>query len=90
VVDANHLERHLALNIEILAQDKPMVVALNMSDEDRHKGIEIKILSLLLLPESKNARPISHPYPTKYFHKDSRQHFLAIRYSAAKGIMSRK
>jgi len=41
VVDATHLERHLALTIELLAQNKPMVVALNMSDEARHKGIEI-------------------------------------------------
>ena len=41
VVDATHLERHLALTIELLAQDKPMVVALNMSDEAQHRGIEI-------------------------------------------------
>jgi ferrous iron transport protein B len=47
VVDATHLERHLALTIELLAQNKPMVVALNMSDEARHKGIEINIEKLV-------------------------------------------
>lgn len=41
VVDATHLERHLTLTMELLAQKTPMVVALNMSDEARHKGIEI-------------------------------------------------
>lgn len=41
VVDATHLERHLPLTLELLAQGKPMVVALNMSDEARHKGISI-------------------------------------------------
>ncbi|MBD3285301.1 GTP-binding protein, partial [candidate division WOR-3 bacterium] len=41
VVDATHLERNLVLTMELLAQGKPMVVALNMSDEARHKGIEI-------------------------------------------------
>ncbi len=46
VVDATHLERHLPLTFELLAQAKPMVVALNMSDEARHKGIEIKVSRL--------------------------------------------
>jgi ferrous iron transport protein B len=46
VVDATHLERHLTLTMELLAQGKPMVVALNMSDEARHKGIEIDIAKL--------------------------------------------
>ena len=41
VVDATHLERHLPLTIELLAQGKPLVVALNMSDEARHRGIRI-------------------------------------------------
>ena len=43
VVDATHLERHLPLTIELLARKKPMVVALNMSDEARHKGIRINV-----------------------------------------------
>jgi ferrous iron transport protein B len=46
VVDATHLERQLPLTIELLAQDKPMVVALNMSDEARHRGIEIDVRKL--------------------------------------------
>ena len=41
VVDATHLERHLPLTLELLAQGKPMAIALNMSDEARHKGISI-------------------------------------------------
>lgn len=46
VVDATHLERHLTLTMELLAQGKPMVVALNMGDEARHKGIEIDVKKL--------------------------------------------
>ena len=41
VVDATHLERHLPLTLELMAQGKPLVVALNMSDEARHQGITI-------------------------------------------------
>ena len=46
IVDATHLERHLTLTLELLAQGKPMVVALNMSDEARHKGVEIDVRKL--------------------------------------------
>jgi ferrous iron transport protein B len=41
VLDATHLERHLPLTLELLAQHKSMVVALNFSDEARYRGIEI-------------------------------------------------
>lgn len=41
VVDSTHLERNLTLTMELLAQGKPMIVALNMTDEARHKGIHI-------------------------------------------------
>jgi len=41
VVDATHLERHLPLTLELIAQKKTIVVALNMSDEARYKGITI-------------------------------------------------
>ncbi len=41
VVDATHLERHLPLTFELLALGKALVVALNMSDEARHRGISI-------------------------------------------------
>ncbi|MCL6613321.1 MAG: ferrous iron transporter B [Firmicutes bacterium] len=50
VVDATNLERNLNLTLQLLALGKPMVVALNMWDETKHKGIEIeaKKLSALL------------------------------------------
>jgi len=41
VVDATHLERHLPLTLELIAQGKPLAVALNMNDEARHRGIAI-------------------------------------------------
>ena len=41
VVDATRLERHLPLTLELLAQGRPMAIALNMSDEARHHGISI-------------------------------------------------
>ncbi len=53
VVDSTHLERHLTLTLEILAQKKPMVVALNMSDEAHHRGIKIdsdKLAAMLGVP----------------------------------------
>jgi ferrous iron transport protein B len=46
VVDATHLERHLPLTLELIAQGKPTAVALNMSDEARHLGIEIDVGAL--------------------------------------------
>jgi ferrous iron transport protein B len=46
VVDATHLERHLPLTMELLAQKVPLVLALNMCDEARHKGVEIDEQSL--------------------------------------------
>ena len=41
VVDSTHLERHLPLTLELIAQKKSLLIALNMSDEARHKGIGI-------------------------------------------------
>jgi ferrous iron transport protein B len=41
VVDATHLERHLPLTLELIAQGRPLAVALNMSDEARHRGIVV-------------------------------------------------
>jgi ferrous iron transport protein B len=46
VVDSTHLERHLPMTLELIAQNKPMVVALNMSDEARHRGISIDVEEL--------------------------------------------
>ena len=41
VVDITHLERHLPLTLELIVQKKSLVVALNFSDEARHKGVRI-------------------------------------------------
>ncbi len=41
VVDATHLERHLPLTLELIAQGKPLVVALNMSDELPSRGLRV-------------------------------------------------
>ena len=41
VLDSSRLERHLPFTLELLAQNRSMVVALNMSDEARVQGITI-------------------------------------------------
>ncbi|MGC9308783.1 MAG: FeoB small GTPase domain-containing protein [Thermoplasmatota archaeon] len=46
VVDATNLERNLYLTLELLEQDVPMVVALNMWDETAHEGIDINVAQL--------------------------------------------
>ena len=43
IVDATNLERNLFLTLELRERKVPMVVALNMWDERRHKGIEIDV-----------------------------------------------
>ena len=46
VVDATHLERNLHLTLELLEQEIPMVVALNLWDEAKHKGVTIDVEKL--------------------------------------------
>ena len=46
VVDATNLERNLYLTLELLEKGVPCVVALNIWDETRHKGIEIDVEKL--------------------------------------------
>ena len=46
VVDATALERHLELTIELSQIGKPMVLALNMMDEAREKGLHINSRTL--------------------------------------------
>ena len=46
VVDATNLERNLLLTSEVLEKDVPVVVALNMIDEARHKGVKIDLVKL--------------------------------------------
>ncbi len=41
VVDAVHLERDLFLTLQLVDMGKPMVVALNMADEARRRGVAI-------------------------------------------------
>jgi len=46
VVDATNLERNLYLTLELLEKRVPCVVALNIWDETKHKGIEIDVEKL--------------------------------------------
>ncbi|MBA7468369.1 Fe(2+) transporter FeoB [subsurface metagenome] len=53
VVDATNLERNLYLTLQLLERDIPVVVALNMWDDTRHRGIHIdldKLKELLGVP----------------------------------------
>ncbi|MBA7540482.1 GTPase Der [subsurface metagenome] len=53
VVDATNLERNLYLTLQLLEKDIPVVVALNMWDDTRHRGIHIdldKLRGLLGVP----------------------------------------
>jgi ferrous iron transport protein B len=46
VVDATNLERNLYLTLQLLEMDKPVIVALNIWDETKHKGIDINVEAL--------------------------------------------
>ncbi len=46
VVDSTHLERNLYLTLQLLERGIPMVVALNLWDETKHKGISIDVEKL--------------------------------------------
>ena len=46
IVDATNLERNLYLTLQLLEQGIPVVVALNMWDDTKHKGIEIDAVKL--------------------------------------------
>ena len=50
VVDSTALERNLLLTLQLLSKGKKLVVALNMWDEAKHKGVEIdhKKLEMML------------------------------------------
>ena len=56
VVDATNLERNLYLTLELLEQDVPIVVALNLWDETKHLGIYIdeKNWSVLIIEQTPN------------------------------------
>lgn len=46
VVDATNLERNLNLTLQLMEFGKPLVIALNMWDDCKHKGINIDIAKL--------------------------------------------
>ncbi|MGB3057235.1 MAG: FeoB small GTPase domain-containing protein, partial [Candidatus Omnitrophota bacterium] len=46
IVDATNLERNLYLTLELRERGIPMVVALNMWDETKHRGVEIDVEKL--------------------------------------------
>jgi ferrous iron transport protein B len=46
VVDATSLERHLELTLELNQLGRPLVIALNMMDEARKKGLHISVQTL--------------------------------------------
>ena len=56
IIDATHLAQGLALTLEILELEKPVVVAINMMDEAKRQGIKIngpkleKLLGVPVLP----------------------------------------
>jgi len=56
VVDATNLERNLYLTLELLEQNKPVIIALNLWDETKHLGIYIdekeleKLLGIPVVP----------------------------------------
>ncbi len=56
VLDVTNLERNLYLTFQLLALNKPMVIALNMWDDAKHRGINIdlerleKLLGIPVIP----------------------------------------
>lgn len=46
VVDATNLERDLFLTLQLLDMGKPLIIALNMVDEAKKKGIEVDVYTL--------------------------------------------
>jgi len=46
VVDATNLERNLNLTLQLLKRQIPVIVALNMWDDTRHRGINIDVTKL--------------------------------------------
>jgi len=46
IVDATNLERNLFLTLQLLEKDIPVLVALNMWDDTKHKGIHVDVKNL--------------------------------------------
>jgi len=46
IIDATNLERNLHLTLQLLERDIPVIVALNMWDDTKHRGISIDVKKL--------------------------------------------
>jgi ferrous iron transport protein B len=46
IIDATNLERNLHLTLQLLEKDTPVIVALNMWDDTKHRGIYIDVKKL--------------------------------------------
>jgi ferrous iron transport protein B len=46
VIDATNLERNLYLTMQLMERDIPVIIALNMWDETKHRGISINVKKL--------------------------------------------
>jgi ferrous iron transport protein B len=46
VVDATNLERNLNLTLQLLERQTPVIIALNMWDDTRHRGINVDVAKL--------------------------------------------
>ncbi|MBA7714660.1 Fe(2+) transporter FeoB [subsurface metagenome] len=46
VVDATNLERNLYLSLQLLERDTPVVIALNMWDDTKHRGVHVDLAKL--------------------------------------------
>ena len=46
VVDATNLERNLYLSLQLLERDIPVVIALNMWDDTKHRGVHVDLAKL--------------------------------------------
>jgi ferrous iron transport protein B len=46
VIDATNLERNIHLTLQLLERQKPVIIALNMWDDTRHRGINIDVAKL--------------------------------------------
>jgi ferrous iron transport protein B len=46
VVDATNLERNLNLTLQLLERQTPLIIALNMWDDTRHRGINVDVAKL--------------------------------------------
>ncbi|MCK4534487.1 MAG: ferrous iron transporter B, partial [Syntrophobacterales bacterium] len=51
VVDATNLERNLYLTLQLMEMKIPMIIALNMWDDTKHRGVDINLQELIKILE---------------------------------------